>query len=104
MVPCTPSASEVTKKPPLTATSEFSRAATDEVVLRRVTSPSWVPSTVPLKRRGSITATWTFSRSAGCWTWYPVQATEVRNPAEVIAAAVDRASACAEHRSVPEVP
>ena len=65
MVPGTPSADPITKKPPLTPTSDLSLAATDEVVARCATLPSWVASTVPVKVFGSITATWTFSRSAG---------------------------------------
>jgi hypothetical protein len=63
-MPCTPSLSDVTKKPPLTATREWSFAATDEVVSRWATSPSWVAATVPLNVRGSMTATWIFSTSA----------------------------------------
>lgn len=63
-IPWTPSLSEVTKKPALTPTSERSFAATDDVVPRCVTLPSWVPVTVPVKVRGSTIATCRFSTSA----------------------------------------
>ncbi|MBB5626496.1 hypothetical protein [Sphaerisporangium krabiense] len=63
--PCAPSASEVMKKPPLTPTSDPSSAATAEVFSRWATLPSWVAVTVPRNARGSMTATLTFSTSAG---------------------------------------